>query len=82
LNALRRVAATDGPEPGQHNFFIDPVRRVWDDAMATSWNRDPVWFHGDVASGSLSAVLDFGSSGVGDPACDIDQILTEFAQAR
>jgi aminoglycoside phosphotransferase (APT) family kinase protein len=36
-----------------------------------------VWFHGDVASGNLlvrdgrlAAVLDFGSSGVGDPACD------------
>jgi aminoglycoside phosphotransferase (APT) family kinase protein len=37
-----------------------------------------VWFHGDVASGNLlvdghgdlSAVIDFGTSGVGDPACD------------
>jgi aminoglycoside phosphotransferase (APT) family kinase protein len=36
-----------------------------------------VWFHGDVAVGNLlvrdgrlAAVLDFGSSGVGDPACD------------
>ena len=45
--------------------------------MATSWDRDPVWFHGDVAIGNLlvrdgrlAAVLDFGSSGVGDPACD------------
>ena len=46
--------------------------------MATSWDRDPVWFHGDVAVGNLlvrdgrlAAVLDFGSSGVGDPACDM-----------
>ncbi len=37
----------------------------------------PVWVHGDVAVGNLlvrdgrlSAVIDFGSSGVGDPACD------------
>jgi aminoglycoside phosphotransferase (APT) family kinase protein len=37
-----------------------------------------VWFHGDVAAGNLlvrdrqlGAVLDFGSSGVGDPACDV-----------
>jgi aminoglycoside phosphotransferase (APT) family kinase protein len=37
----------------------------------------PVWFHGDVASGNLrvedgrlSAVIDFGTSGVGDPACN------------
>jgi aminoglycoside phosphotransferase (APT) family kinase protein len=46
--------------------------------MATSWQRAPVWLHGDVASGNLlvrdgrlAAVLDFGSSGVGDPACDV-----------
>jgi aminoglycoside phosphotransferase (APT) family kinase protein len=54
------------------------VKRAWDDAMTTSWDREPVWFHGDVATGNLlvrngrlAAVLDFGSSGVGDPACDI-----------
>ena len=46
--------------------------------MATSWDREPVWVHGDVAVGNLlvrdgrlAAVLDFGSSGVGDPACDM-----------
>ena len=53
------------------------LERVWADAMATAWGRDPVWLHGDVATGNLlvrdgrlAAVLDFGSSGVGDPACD------------
>jgi aminoglycoside phosphotransferase (APT) family kinase protein len=101
LNALARVDATDGPAPGQHNFFrggplatyeaealdaiealgdeipTESVKRVWEDAMTTSWERDPVWLHGDVASGNLlvrdgrlAAVIDFGSSGVGDPACD------------
>ena len=56
----------------------EAVKRVWDDAMATSWDRAPVWLHGDVATGNLlvrdgrlAAVLDFGSSGVGDPACDV-----------
>ena len=55
----------------------DAVRRVWDDAMSTSWDREPLWLHGDVATGNLlvrdgrlAAVIDFGSSGVGDPACD------------
>jgi aminoglycoside phosphotransferase (APT) family kinase protein len=55
----------------------DAVLRAWGDAMATTWDRDPVWVHGDVAAGNLlvrdgrlAAVLDFGSSGVGDPACD------------
>ena len=48
------------------------------DALASEWERDPVWFHGDVAAGNLlvrdgrlGAVIDFGSSGVGDPACDM-----------
>jgi aminoglycoside phosphotransferase (APT) family kinase protein len=36
------------------------------------------WFHGDVAEGNLlladgqlAAVIDFGTCGVGDPACDL-----------
>jgi aminoglycoside phosphotransferase (APT) family kinase protein len=52
--------------------------RVWEDAMAAAWESDPVWFHGDVATGNLllregrlAAVIDFGTSGVGDPACDV-----------
>ena len=50
---------------------------VWDDALKASWQGEPVWFHGDVSPGNLlttngrlSAVIDFGCSGVGDPACD------------
>jgi aminoglycoside phosphotransferase (APT) family kinase protein len=57
---------------------VDAVMRAWGDAMATTWDRDPVWLHGDVAAsnllvreGRLAAVIDFGSSGVGDPACDM-----------
>jgi aminoglycoside phosphotransferase (APT) family kinase protein len=55
----------------------DAALRAWDDAMAATWHGDPVWFHGDVATGNLltrngnlAAVIDFGTSGVGDPACD------------
>jgi aminoglycoside phosphotransferase (APT) family kinase protein len=51
---------------------------VWQAALSAEWTGDPVWFHGDVASGNLlvsdgtlSAVIDFGTSGVGDPACDL-----------
>jgi aminoglycoside phosphotransferase (APT) family kinase protein len=68
---LRAVDALGREIPGE------AVKRVWDDAMSTAWGREPVWFHGDVAAGNLlirdarlAAVLDFGSSGVGDPACD------------
>jgi aminoglycoside phosphotransferase (APT) family kinase protein len=56
----------------------DAVLRAWEDAMSTRWEREPVWVHGDVASpnllvrdGRLAGVLDFGCSGVGDPACDV-----------
>ena len=56
----------------------DAALRVWEDAMAAGWAGDPVWFHGDVATGNLllrdgrlAAVIDFGTSGVGDPACDV-----------
>jgi len=51
---------------------------VWDDAVAATWLGEPVWFHGDVAVGNLlvregrlAAVIDFGTSGIGDPACDV-----------
>ncbi|MGW5051978.1 aminoglycoside phosphotransferase family protein [Actinokineospora sp. NPDC004072] len=56
----------------------DDVLRVWDAAVGDVWAGEPVWFHGDVAvgnlllaDGELSAVIDFGTSGVGDPACDV-----------
>ncbi|WP_240507039.1 aminoglycoside phosphotransferase family protein [Thermoactinospora rubra] len=51
---------------------------VWEAALAAEWHGAPVWFHGDiapgnllVADGKLVAVIDFGTSGVGDPACDL-----------
>jgi len=55
-----------------------PVRRAFDDALASRFEGEPVWVHGDVAAGNLllregrlAAVIDFGSSAVGDPACDV-----------
>lgn len=51
---------------------------IWHDALRSAWNAEPVWFHGDFATGNLlttegrlSAVIDFGTCGVGDPACDL-----------
>jgi aminoglycoside phosphotransferase (APT) family kinase protein len=64
------------------------VRRaaaVWDAALTAGWRGAPVWFHGDIASGNLlvadgklTAVIDFGTSGVGDPACDLVIAWTMF----
>ena len=55
------------------------VTAAWDAAIETpAWNRQPVWLHGDLHAGNLliqqgrlSAVIDFGGLGVGDPACDV-----------
>lgn len=54
------------------------ARRIWSRAEESRWDRPPVWFHGDIAVGNLlmsqdrlAAVIDFGTSGVGDPACDL-----------
>ncbi|MCK2219501.1 aminoglycoside phosphotransferase family protein [Actinomadura sp. ATCC 31491] len=62
------------------------ARAVWEDALAAEWRGAPVWFHGDVAPGNLlvadgklTAVIDFGTSGVGDPACDLVIAWTMFA---
>ena len=51
---------------------------VWEAALAATWHGSPVWFHGDVSAtnllvrdGRLYSVIDFGCSGVGDPACDV-----------
>jgi aminoglycoside phosphotransferase (APT) family kinase protein len=63
----------------------DACTEVWEAALASTWQDAPVWFHGDVASGNLlvkdgrlSAVIDFGTSGVGDPACDLAIAWTLF----
>jgi aminoglycoside phosphotransferase (APT) family kinase protein len=60
--------------------------RIWDRALAAEWTGRPVWFHGDVAAGNLivrdgrlAAVIDFGTSGVGDPACDLVIAWTLFS---
>ena len=58
---------------------------AWDTALAAAWRGPSVWVHGDVAAGNLlvedgclSAVIDFGTSGVGDPACDLTIAWTLF----
>ncbi|WP_117190621.1 aminoglycoside phosphotransferase family protein [Rhizobium terrae] len=54
------------------------ITEIWERALASRWERKPVWVHGDIAEGNLlvrggrlSAVIDFGSSGVGDPSSDL-----------
>ncbi|MEU8379899.1 aminoglycoside phosphotransferase family protein [Streptosporangium sp. NPDC048865] len=60
-------------------FDAAAMTELWDAALsAPGWGRPPVWVHGDfhtgnllVDGGRLSAVIDFGGLGIGDPACDL-----------
>ena len=57
----------------------DAARAAWEASLEVPiWEEDPVWVHGDIQSGNLlvvdgrlSAVIDFGGLGLGDPAVDL-----------
>jgi aminoglycoside phosphotransferase (APT) family kinase protein len=64
----------------------EAATEVWEAALASVWDRPPVWVHGDVSpsnllviDGRLRAVIDFGCAGVGDPACDLVMAWNFFA---
>lgn len=80
-NRMReRIAALDGL------VDTDAVDAAWETALAApAWDGPPVWIHGDPAPGNLlsaggrlSAVIDFGTLAVGDPACDLIAAWTWF----
>jgi aminoglycoside phosphotransferase (APT) family kinase protein len=64
----------------------DRARATWERALQATFEGNPVWVHGDVVAtnllvvdGELSAVIDFGCSAVGDPACDVAIAWTLFS---
>jgi aminoglycoside phosphotransferase (APT) family kinase protein len=67
------IASLDGM------FDVAAVTAAWDAALAAPvWQGPLVWIHGDIHSGNLLAregklagVIDFGTLGIGDPACDL-----------
>ncbi|MEU6721248.1 aminoglycoside phosphotransferase family protein [Nonomuraea sp. NPDC046802] len=68
-----------------HEVDAAACEAVWADALTSAWPHPPTWFHGDVAVGNLlaadgrlCAVIDFGTCGVGDPACDLVMAWTYF----
>ncbi|MEV6738948.1 aminoglycoside phosphotransferase family protein [Streptomyces sp. NPDC051104] len=87
IEALKRSGLIDA----------DAVTEVWEAALAApAWHRPPVWVHGDLAVGNLlavdgrlSAVIDFGTLAVGDPAVDLlaawkflpDEVRGDFREA-
>ncbi|HET7402764.1 MAG TPA: aminoglycoside phosphotransferase family protein [Usitatibacter sp.] len=72
--AIRRLSAS---------IDARAATNLWDAALRTTWQRDPMWVHGDVSAGNLlvrdgelAAVIDFGLLAVGDPACDLAMAWT------
>ncbi|MDA5282693.1 aminoglycoside phosphotransferase family protein [Streptomyces sp. Isolate_45] len=65
-------------------FDAPAATALWNAALdAPGWDRPPVWFHGDFHTGNLltvggrlSAVIDFGGLGIGDPARDLTIAFT------
>ncbi|MBP3961587.1 aminoglycoside phosphotransferase family protein [Paenibacillus lignilyticus] len=66
---------------------------AWEEALGVpDWEGAGVWIHGDIHAGNvliengcISAVIDFGCMGLGDPACDMLfawSILTDATRPR
>ncbi|MFE2497568.1 aminoglycoside phosphotransferase family protein [Streptomyces scopuliridis] len=79
LDASTRAAVEKLRAIPQEGVDCDAVVAVWEDALrAPGWDGPPVWLHADlmpgnllVDGGRLTSVIDFGCTGVGDPACDL-----------
>lgn len=63
------------------------VIEIWEEALSFDWHKSPAWFHGDISAGNLlmrdgklTAVIDFGLMGAGDPACDLAIAWTLFKE--
>lgn len=76
--AVYDAATRKGIDTLRHRVDAKAALAVWEAALGSRWEGAPVWVHGDVSAdnllvreGRLSAVIDFGSLGVGDPACDL-----------
>lgn len=65
------------------------VTKAWDRALAARPASDGYWIHGDLLPGNLladggrmTAVIDWGGVGVGDPAADLIPAWTQFTGAE
>ncbi len=64
---------------------VKVIKAIWEQALSSTWEKPPVWVHGDIAvgnllvdQGQLCAVIDFGQLAIGDPACDLVMAWTFF----
>lgn len=71
--------ATDTSPAVDTRIDVQAATAAWEATLRTpDWDAPPVWVHSDlmpgnllVREGRLHAVIDFGTAGVGDPACDL-----------
>ncbi|MEV6785623.1 aminoglycoside phosphotransferase family protein [Streptomyces sp. NPDC051098] len=79
LDTSTRAAIGELRGIAQEDVDCDALTAVWDDGLrAPDHEGPPVWLHADlmpgnllVDGGRLTAVIDFGCMGAGDPACDL-----------
>jgi aminoglycoside phosphotransferase (APT) family kinase protein len=84
LDAATRTAI--GSLPGA--ISRDAATAAWERALqAPAWQGTAVWIHTDllrsnllVNGGRLSAVIDFGAAGIGDPAADVIAAWSVFGR--
>jgi aminoglycoside phosphotransferase (APT) family kinase protein len=88
LLAARETETRAAIDAVGEDFDRGAMIQLWEAALAApSWERLPVWFHGDfhtgnllTAGGRVTAVLDFGGLGTGDPAPDLMIAFTLFSE--
>jgi aminoglycoside phosphotransferase (APT) family kinase protein len=87
--AVRDVYTRDAIARSARLVDVAAVTEAWDAALAAPpWDREPVWIHGDLLPGNvlardgrICAVIDWGTSGVGDPAVELIVAWSLFSGA-
>src|SRR5699024_7353573 len=69
----------------QGTIDVETCKSIWDRALETKWEKEPVWVHGDLAVDNiivqnerLYGVVDCGCMGTGDSAFDLVNAWTFF----
>ena len=81
--------ADDDVRAALSDLDIPGAGELWETALRLpAWDGPPVWLHSDLLppnllarDGRLTAVIDFGCAGVGDPAADLMPAWTVFDEA-